>query len=526
MANKELLWDLSWRWYNADPEKRDKVPVDAVNGAEPLNHFEYWGDFYAYVQSQGYYFYYPYNLVGFDDGKYWDSTSENAELEYEKWYEWFNQSSSGGSGGSPGTDGDYYYYDLAVDAYFDGGYNAHIQDTRGKNYYFDLSKNVLAPETSVAKISKAQYDLLTEDADEVIIVVSGMNSYWGADVTIIGANSENITRNTSTTNGVEYLSQIVVSGRHMGVSASIQSNSISSGLAMVDLTGLSIQSRASKTYGFSAGFGKYVSSTNGGGGGESSSPVYPTYPPKETPDNPTFPTLPTIPGITTPDIGITSNLNDTTTTTVDLQPILDALRIINNNLIEVMTEISSFDEWLYTYLTNTWGILEGYIEYLGQLLEVLTNKMIAWFRTIDNDLSTIEKMLERIFWKHSGGGPSIDPVTQPDDSWNWWNALIQQLLNALPTAVVQFLQQLSRLNGVFPFSIPWDIGFLLGLFRQSPQTPIFDLAINSLYFRWSAHIDLSTWDTLALVVRRGELLAFAMTLITYTPAALKQLEVI
>lgn len=256
-------------------------------------------------------------------------------------------------------------------------------------------------------------------------------------------------------------------------------------------------------------------------------PVQPPTPEIPEPEQPTQPVVPTLPTITGPTVNITPDSNGSTTTTTDLQPILDALRIINNNVSSILTNMQDFETWVFDTFNAYWQSVQGYVDYLGQ-----------WFSNISKQINDTQTLLLRelrkanqylyqlVNKKQSGGGPSIDPVSQPDESWSWWEALIQQLLNALPTAVVEFLQQLSRLNGVFPFSIPWDIGFLLGLFRQSPQTPVFDLAINCSYFNWSAHIDLTAWDALALVVRRGELLAFGMTLITFTPSALKQLEVI
>lgn len=71
----------------------------------------------------------------------------------------------------------------------------------------------------------------------------------------------------------------------------------------------------------------------------------------------------------------------------------------------------------------------------------------------------------------------------------------------------------------FPFSIPWDIARQLSIFDVTPQTPIFDVDIPKFFdfdgtkFGMKFHVDLSAFDTIALIARWASTIVFDIGLI-------------
>lgn len=73
------------------------------------------------------------------------------------------------------------------------------------------------------------------------------------------------------------------------------------------------------------------------------------------------------------------------------------------------------------------------------------------------------------------------------------------------------------LETVFPFCLPWDFAHFIGLLRADPVAPKFELqALNADGETISYTFDLSMFDSVALVCRNMELLAFIIALILIT----------
>ena len=73
------------------------------------------------------------------------------------------------------------------------------------------------------------------------------------------------------------------------------------------------------------------------------------------------------------------------------------------------------------------------------------------------------------------------------------------------------------LETVFPFCLPWDFASFVGLLKADPVAPRFELqALNADGETISYTFDLSMFDSVALVCRNMELLAFIITLILIT----------
>lgn len=76
---------------------------------------------------------------------------------------------------------------------------------------------------------------------------------------------------------------------------------------------------------------------------------------------------------------------------------------------------------------------------------------------------------------------------------------------------------IQGLEGVFPFCLPWDFAHFISLLRADPVAPNFELqALNADGETISYTFDLSMFDSVALVCRNMELLAFIIALILIT----------
>lgn len=73
------------------------------------------------------------------------------------------------------------------------------------------------------------------------------------------------------------------------------------------------------------------------------------------------------------------------------------------------------------------------------------------------------------------------------------------------------------LEQVFPFCLPWDFAAFIGLLKADPVAPRFEMqALNADGDTISYTFDLSMFDSVAVVCRNMELLAFIITLILMT----------
>ena len=74
------------------------------------------------------------------------------------------------------------------------------------------------------------------------------------------------------------------------------------------------------------------------------------------------------------------------------------------------------------------------------------------------------------------------------------------------------------LTSFFPFCLPFDIYAFFELLAAEPETPHleFDIELPFMQEPWHVVIDLSAWDSTALLARRLELLAFIIGLCVFT----------
>lgn len=253
-------------------------------------------------------------------------------------------------------------------------------------------------------------------------------------------------------------------------------------------------------------YGYYSGGGDGGGGDDDT--------PQPFPDPPTGPDVPELPdpgGF--PDIpeGPTPEWeqNGTSTTTVDLTPILDALRIINDNIITGVSVLdasidgfaeyvqSAYEDWWQrarTWLTMLFNFLRGWFREIRQLLDPVA----YYIRRIWYDLGEIKSDLEGL------GALSDGDVGIDVDEGN--------------TPAEQLEQDMEGLKRKFPFSLPWDLYALLHLLDAPPRSPSIDVSIPVPYTGESLVIrgDLDEWDPYMGAVRTFGLIAFAWSLALIT----------
>lgn len=110
------------------------------------------------------------------------------------------------------------------------------------------------------------------------------------------------------------------------------------------------------------------------------------------------------------------------------------------------------------------------------------------------DLSTIESKLDTIISK-MGQGDGGDTVINNDNDTSLGE---------------QIGEKMNEVKERFPFSIPWDVMYILGLVRAEPVAPQFDVPV--IGSDEEIHIDLSQWEPVAVVTRNGTLVLFGLGL--------------
>lgn len=522
--------DLAWRWYNADASKRDKIPLTPISPyvgrLTDYDNYEQWR--VAMIGNSLLLF--AYDFAPLEGNGYWDVDTPNASIEYAKWYDWFEGTAPGG-----GNDG-----------LLDGLSNTvALSGTEGVylpvlGSYPDNAVSVASSPVTLS-LTDSQIAALRKLADGfgckyvAFLLCCNVTSYYQYPAGnylyrsplyksyVVFSDSP---ISVSVTNPRLLGNLIPAFDVSVSSSGKLYSSSYSNGIYTSSAFSSSIEPNYSywqwsdyyvsdNPYIYSSldnNYGMLItglwSSVSDGLSGPSE-PVYPTVPQPDTPQPPVV-TAPTTPVIVHPG-------NDTTTTTVDLQPILDAIRILNDNLT---ASIDGLVSALESCCESMRAMLDAWFRYYGD-----------WLDMIWEELRTVNRWLEGIYFK-TGGGSSSKPdyTAQPDDSLTWLDELLGRLFESLPDGLQDILTTLAELRGVFPFSIPWDIGIMLGLFAADPVAPVFDLPypygwVDGVPVYATLHIDLSGWEPAAYLCRRGLLILFGGWLAWNTKRLLGLVEV-
>lgn len=572
-ANYELMMDLAWRYYNAEPSMRDKVPVEPLGNARPLSDFDSWGDWYIYTKSNGMLFYYPYRLVGYNDNKSWESSSPNAELEYEQWYNYYNGIDDSGGGGDLVPDTEY-----LTQSYTLTGIAGAIAPS---NTTYDKLNVVGSTFTeTIQNLDRLNSYAQQNELKYTIAIATNQRGFTGVNTNAmtcrvflskepINYAYEIIGNENYYNNEYEIYRLTITSNSNL---YRIAGNFTASGRDTLTITGGNITSTTltnlntnqyiiedNTEYSRTRLNAIWVSRVNVAPEPQSE-PVYPTYPQPTAPEQPAPPTNDsptTYAPVTNTTNNTTNNTYNTTNTThnvnttgatVDLQPILDALNVINVNIQQELEQLEDVNLNIGQVNANLGVInanldeldthLVGYTNWAASAFKKLYDMLYGWFGVVSDQiddwgnefwdqLRTANGWLEGIFYKLGAGGSSEpDMSIKPKDWWEWLGDILGNLLGDLPAALSELTGAFQGLRNLFPFSIPWDLAVILAMFVSEPVTPVFDVPIpfaaDGVAY---VHVDLSAWDGVMVAVRSVELATFAAGLALRTREMLKNLEV-
>lgn len=409
-----------------------------------------------------------------------------------RWWEQYG-GDDGGSGGESGLSGSYIYLTNAVGNVRKGEYSyesTSYQSASGYNVRLLLSQTQINYlENNNLSYRAYVYNIGNNSSRNI-----ALNAYIVVSSDTI---TENITENSGNPVPYYYLSVTNLSGYYFKNTSYINANGptvdndgyVTISMENQSLTGNSSMSVTNATAYWSMG------SSGGGSSQPEGGPV-----PEPTPTQPQVPSGPTF--------SPTINIDNGSSGTVDLSPITERLDVMNQNFIDFAESFHEYWEWWADMMTDLDGQLKRMASDINTWLQMIYNKM------------------------RSGNSPN--PVTQPD-GWDEWfgkllDELVDRLLDMLPLGAAELLAELARLRAVFPFSIPWDIGLMLGLLRAEPVTPVFDIPFpyawaNGAAVQANVHIDLTPWDGVAYGIRRMLFMISALGLALNTKKLFRNVEV-
>lgn len=519
--------DLAWRWFNAESVKRDRIPLIPEGFAKPLTDYATYEEFYSdYMLNNLIIFSYQFKTL--DGTETWDVYSPNAEIEYGKWYDWFQGTTpSQGGGGGGGAE-------LAQTMILNNRFG--YKNSSSNTYPGDSLEGT----TTTANIPASTLTSLEEKIENKEWLLGyyrfrGYNNstnYYALVLTTSDTPISVSVQSSQTMHSVNTYYEVTITGTNL------QHYRI--GIENPQWNGLNINLTVKTTVndGLPSGFSNNNQTTSvfvpyaiimydnlGNGTSVPTPEPEPVYPPDVEPEpvTPTAdPTQPTNPQITIS--APTTISNETTTTTADLTPILQAIRILNEN---VVTALNTLHNDIANCCETMRDFLQGWFVYLGTLLEQVRGYLYDWLEKIWRELRIANQWLEGIFWKSPGGtGSQPDMASQGDDWWEWLLGIATALIGNLGPAVSQLAGAADGLHTLFPFSIPWDVAAMLALLVAEPVTPVFVIpwgyASNATA---NITIDLTPYDGVMQAVRSVELLIFAAGLAFKTRDLLRGSEI-
>lgn len=493
-VTNSIIFDLAWRYYNY-PEKADKIPFKPArtysssgmyNKVYSLQECASYGDFLTKnktdVLNGAFENYKLYELN--HQSKSWDSTSPAAEMLYTEWYEYYEGTPSSG-GNEP--QGGYYTYALTnvfrnVNYGYAFKYNNVLYGWSHRTGYdvVDVADGCTA---SLSTSLLASYDSSVYDV--CVIITNGTT--WAANrpkigIYVIPKGQYTYTFDQSTNelqltinSGSRYYSggsQLTQSLSGLSGSNPFQFTCASFNYSTGTGNGSMIQNTGT-VYGYAYYIGPFSGSSSGG----SSDPV----PSPGIPETPT-PSAPVVNNINAP----TYNTNNYTTinqTDVDLQPVIDAISVLDDNMQ------LGFD--------GLYNMIYDWFNAIKQTMEEWRDNLFSYMATLYADTA---EYLETIIWILYNLEIQVDTpyVPVPD----------------VDTININYNNSVDRLSTKFPFSIPWDIKLILVLLEQPPQAPEFDLPV--VMSDYTVHIDLSPFEPMAEISRFFSLLFFTAGLMMNT----------
>ena len=495
-----------------------------------------------------------YNVMGMDAyTNVWTATISDAEKEQAKqdFSDVVNGNIGGGGGGNVEDEN---YYIFTGNSRF-----SSISGNRPSGIYYDVNGTRLTydikllttlntenlyesfPQTYTIKLKKT---LVPE-----IFASQHENENWTINLSLSEGNISRLTVYTGTptygTNNNAYSSLDYINGINNINGTCYTTNSVQSSYSnntfVIDGPNLS---RTNDTGSVSIANTSFTASTIYEG-------TTPTPPENDWPgddnDQPTAPQLPVIniPGITLPslpsitlDPTINVNVSDPTNTSpTDYTPWLKAIKdTLTDGFDNLYDELSEHCYHLQEQMQHqAVYVADSITDYMEECITTLVTDMQAIARYIVDSLTyyfgngsyndnNVIFWLKRIWMRLGGGSPS--PVNEPDDAWDWFTKLITGLLADIMAAgsdlAADVAELISQVMTKFPFSIPWDIAAILGLFAATPVTPHFEVPINvPNVVSTNIVVDLGFLDAAMSTVRAIELIGFAVYLLWITKDIVK-----
>lgn len=515
MQNNAVVWDLAGRYYEADPSLQDDSPlVNSVNGKTLHDYTQI--QWQVEAAAQGVLDWY---MVHPGTGEKIPASSPLFQSVYEDWYNYYEGITEGG-GGTTGTISQIINF-VPHTGYF--GYNSSGDKVTGVS---GISASMTMSTTSLTKVNEA----VATKPNFLFLLVNKDSSYASDSAKAVEfyCSSEPITfdlvqTSTKTINGetipVYRIDITTTTGPfgHTGFTKSSITNGLPISYAFTGSSSSSIGTSNSPVKIYNVIGVMYYASTMGGGGNQPTEPVYPT------PYQPTTPEPPTSPPDNNPtnvNIGGNTYNNNSGTTSVDLTPLLEMLRIINSNIIEFETGFNNYANKVQEYLSNIYDMVYGF-------LQNIQDEIDDYGHLILEELREANQWLAYIFYSMGqGNGSKPDITVNTDNGLNWFEEILARLLEAMPEGLQDLITTLAELRGVFPFSIPWDLGLILSTLAGQPVTPVVDIpypyALNRISY---IRVDLTPWDGVAYQIRRGLFIVFAGGLALNTKKLLGLVEV-
>lgn len=556
--------DLAYRWFMSPADKQVKVPLqsEALGSYPQLTEYrddyntaeEQWDAFYSDFHPS--FIVRMYSLVSFEDSfSTWRVSDNYAYQHFKEWYDWFEGTGSSGGGssdvgtgtplnvfvptiywGKPSSLTSIYLFDSSSSSTYSPLFNAI--DFESSNYEPD---EYCYPLLNCIPLNASTGDIIRNwlAADyRVYCYVSkngGYGSAWNGYVYLfmhfyaVPSDADLVTAaGTSTTRP----SVVIPAGTSYKVLSAL--NTLRGRMYVGD-TGL-------PTFVANRGFSFSQSSATAGESGFQiipsvdsqpyffgeistsyspvpTEPVYPPSPEVPTPDTPSIPdpSTPTPEPDPVDNPGTTTTVNQTinnitnNTTTVDLQPILDAIGVVNDNLKVVSRNFADYSTYMQGWSTRMYRMVYDWLSKLDADLtawarslydmvyawfQALTGQLHEWFGLFLGQLRLANRWLESIYYELTTFYFSYQPRVPSDI-----------------TPSQQLGTDINKLKLKFPFSLPWDVWAMLKLLEAPPTTPVFTL--------WWPYtdglvIDLSPLDDVAAVSRTMSLFVFTGGLLLRT----------
>lgn len=86
----------------------------------------------------------------------------------------------------------------------------------------------------------------------------------------------------------------------------------------------------------------------------------------------------------------------------------------------------------------------------------------------------------------------------------------------LPTEPIDLTPLLHKATQKFPFSLPWDLAYLVGCLRAEPKPPVFEYEIGGVFGGAKFRVDMTFLDPIMPFVRSMQVIAFCALLVIAT----------